>query len=99
VAAAILLGIWHLVEFEKDPGLPHNYFDIVYSIYAIGWTVDLRKTLQHAFNYLKAGGVFIFSWEHPLHNRIKYENDSYVVYKSYHEEDYIRVKHGIFRLQ
>jgi len=71
---------------ENNPGLPHHYFDVVYSIYAIGWTVDLRKTLQNVFNYLKPGGVFIFSWEHPLHNRIKHENDSFVVKKSYHEE-------------
>ncbi|MFF2089873.1 class I SAM-dependent methyltransferase [Paenibacillus sp. NPDC058174] len=71
---------------ENDHGLPHHYFDVVYSIYAIGWTVDLRQTLHNVFNYLKPGGVFIFSWEHPLHNRIKYENDSFVVKKSYHEE-------------
>ena len=71
---------------EKDPGLPNHYFDIVYSIYAIGWTVDLKKTLQNVYNYLKPGGLFIFSWEHPLHNRIKYEGDSFVVKKSYHEE-------------
>lgn len=71
---------------EKDPGIPHNYFDIVYSIYAIGWTVDLRTTLQNVNNYLKPGGIFIFSWEHPIHNRIKYKGQSYVVKRSYHEE-------------
>ncbi|MFD1675905.1 class I SAM-dependent methyltransferase [Alicyclobacillus fodiniaquatilis] len=71
---------------EQDPGIPHQAFDIVYSIYALGWTVDLRKTLQNAFNYLKPGGIFIFSWEHPLHNRIQYEEGAYVVKKSYHEE-------------
>ena len=26
---------------EQNPGIPENYFDIVYSIYAIGWTIDL----------------------------------------------------------
>jgi SAM-dependent methyltransferase len=71
---------------EKDPGIPHNYFDIVYSIYAIGWTVDLRMTLNNVFSYLKPGGTFIFSWEHPLHNRIQYENESFIVKKSYHDE-------------
>lgn len=71
---------------EQDPGLPHNYFDIVYSIYAIGWTVDLSKTLQNVFTYLKSGGSFVFSWEHPLHNRIKYHNGCFMVDKSYHEE-------------
>lgn len=71
---------------EEDPGLPHRYFDVVYSIYAIGWTVDLPKTLHNVFNYLKPGGIFIFSWEHPLHNRIIHDGSSYVVQKSYHEE-------------
>lgn len=71
---------------EQDPGLPHGYFDIVYSIYAIGWTVDLPKTLQNVCNYLTSGGSFVFSWEHPLHNRIQLEGDSFVVKNSYHEE-------------
>lgn len=75
---------------EQDPGLPKNYFDIVYSIYAIGWTVDLPKTLQNVFRYLKPGGIFIFSWEHPLHNRIKFEENSFVVEKPYHEEGLYR---------
>lgn len=71
---------------EKNPGIPSEYFDIVYSIYAIGWTVDLPMTLQQVFSYLKPGGVFIFSWEHPLHNRIKQEGEQVVINKSYHEE-------------
>lgn len=28
---------------EEDPGLPHQYFDIVFSIYALGWTTNLEK--------------------------------------------------------
>ena len=30
---------------EKECGIPLDYFDIVYAIYAIGWTTDLDKTL------------------------------------------------------
>jgi ubiquinone/menaquinone biosynthesis C-methylase UbiE len=71
---------------EQDPGLPHDYFDVVYSINAIGWTVDLPKTLRNVFSYLKPGGSFIFSWEHPLHNRIQLVEKAFVVSKSYHEE-------------
>lgn len=78
----------HLFQgpMERNPGIPNEYFDIVYSIYAIGWTVDLRMTLQQVSSYLKSGGTFIFSWEHPLHNRIKLEGEQFVVKKSYHEE-------------
>jgi len=71
---------------EENPGLPSNYFDIVYSIYALGWTVDLKQTLENIHGYLKPGGTFIFSWEHPLHDRITYEESGYHLKKSYIEE-------------
>ncbi|WP_227396070.1 class I SAM-dependent methyltransferase [Jeotgalibacillus aurantiacus] len=71
---------------EKNPGLPADYFDIVYSIYALGWTVDLKQTLDHIHSYLKPGGTFIFSWEHPMHDRISYENGAFQVKKSYQAE-------------
>ena len=64
---------------EENPGLPLEYFDIVYSIYALGWTVDLQKTLSHIHSYLKPGGIFIFSWEHPIHDRLTYENSSFTL--------------------
>ena len=51
---------------EQNPGIPENYFDIVYSIYAIGWTMDLQKTFNLISSYLKQDGVFIFSWDHPF---------------------------------
>ncbi|GGE33185.1 hypothetical protein GCM10011391_09800 [Pullulanibacillus camelliae] len=60
---------------EANPGIPLNYFDTVYSIYALGWTVDLKQTLRHIYAYLKPGGTFIFSWEHPIHDRLSYNED------------------------
>ncbi|MCH7322092.1 class I SAM-dependent methyltransferase [Solibacillus sp. MA9] len=71
---------------EENPGLPSNYFDIAYSIYALGWTVDLQRTLLNIHNYLKPGGIFIFSWEHPIHDRLKYEQSSFTFNKSYNVE-------------
>ncbi|ANE45170.1 hypothetical protein SY83_01160 [Paenibacillus swuensis] len=71
---------------EKNPGIPVEYFDIVYSIYAIGWSVDLRMTLRNLYDYLKPGGSFIFSWEHPLHNRLSQNGNQIIINKSYHEE-------------
>lgn len=68
---------------EKNPGLPCDYFDIAYSIYALGWTVDLQQTLKNIHHYLKPGGLFIFSWEHPLHDRLSYEQSSFNFNKSY----------------
>ncbi|ASN05437.1 class I SAM-dependent methyltransferase [Virgibacillus necropolis] len=71
---------------EENPGIPEDYFDSVYSIYALGWTTDLDKTLANVNNYLKKGGMFIFSWEHPLHSRVSNKDDVLAVTKSYHEE-------------
>ena len=51
---------------EDNNNIPQNYFDVVYSIYAIGWTTDLEKTIKNAASYLKQGGVYIFSWDHPF---------------------------------
>lgn len=71
---------------EENPGLPTNYFDIVYSIYALGWTVDLKQTLSNIFTYLKPNGTLIFSWEHPMHDRVTYKEGNYILHKSYLEE-------------
>lgn len=71
---------------EENPGIPTNYFDIVYSIYALGWTVDLNKTLKNIYAYLKNGGIFNFSWEHPFHDRISYRESSYMINKTYNIE-------------
>jgi cyclopropane fatty-acyl-phospholipid synthase-like methyltransferase len=51
---------------EQNPGIPQRYFDVVYSIYAIGWTVDLQATFDLIASYLKPDGTFIFSWDHPF---------------------------------
>jgi len=71
---------------EENPGIPVDYFDLIVSIYALGWTVDLSGTLRHIYSYLKPGGTFIFSWEHPTYGGLEYENETYVFKNSYHAE-------------
>ncbi|UVI27608.1 class I SAM-dependent methyltransferase [Paenibacillus spongiae] len=71
---------------EQDPGLPHNYFDLVYSIFALGWTTNIDRTFANVNAYLKEGGLFIFSWEHPFYNRAKFTDNGLILNKSYHEE-------------
>ncbi len=73
-------------SMEQNPGIPHSYFDFVYSIYALGWTLDLRKTLDNIHAYLKPGGTFIFSWEHPLHSRVILDQGFVRFNASYNEE-------------
>ena len=51
---------------EVGAGIPTDHFDVVYSIFGIGWTTDLEATFRNINLYLKKGGTFVFSWVHPL---------------------------------
>ena len=72
---------------EEDCGLPEAYFDVVYSIYAIGWTVDLAATLRRVAAYLKKGGVFIFSWDHPFMHCVEARENQLLFEGCYLEEE------------
>ena len=76
---------------EEECGIPVDYFDFVYSIYAIGWTTDLEGTFCRIASYLKKGGVFIFSWSHPIHKCVAAENDMLVFKKCYFDESWYSV--------
>lgn len=76
---------------EEECGIPVNYFDYVYSIYAIGWTTDLESTFTRIASYLKKDGVFIFSWSHPIHRCVNEDNGRFVFRKSYFDEDWYPV--------
>lgn len=93
---------------EDNSNIPQNYFDVVYSIYAIGWSTDLEATIQNAASYLKQGGTYIFSWDHPLlhcvdletvaisgGNRTTTMKERIIFSGNYLEEDYYTFeKHG-----
>lgn len=79
---------------EEDPGLPKAYFDFVYSIYAVGWSTDLQKTFDLVASYLRPGGAFIFSWDHPILPQIELEREKLVFAGSYHEEDLFAFEKG-----
>ncbi|MDR1692064.1 MAG: GNAT family N-acetyltransferase [Oscillospiraceae bacterium] len=70
---------------EQNPGLPPGYFDVVYSIYAIGWTVDLQRTFTLIASYLKPGGIFIFSWDHPFLHCVEAVDEKLVFSGNYYE--------------
>lgn len=74
---------------EDTCGLPSDYFDLVFSVYGIGWTTSLDQTLQNIHSCLKKDGVFIFGWSHPVHKCVTIENGSLIFRNSYfHEEWY-----------
>ncbi len=76
---------------EEECGIPEEYFDFVYSIYAIGWTTDLEGTFRRIASYLRKDGVFIFSWSHPIHKCVAAENNMLVFKKCYHDESWYSV--------
>jgi SAM-dependent methyltransferase len=71
---------------ETNPGLPTNHFDVVLSIYGLGWTTDLAQTLSLVASYLKPGGIFIFSWEHPFYRCVASVEGRMEMQCSYHVE-------------
>ena len=73
---------------ENDCKIPSDYFDIVYAVYSIGWTTDLNKTFNKVYSYLKKGGIFIFSWSHPIHKCVSLENNQLVFLNSYFDESW-----------
>jgi SAM-dependent methyltransferase len=79
---------------EDNPGIPKNYFDYVYSIYAFGWSTDLRQSIDLVHKYLKKSGVFIFSWDNPLMQCIEAEDNKYTISRSYLDEATIDLTKG-----
>jgi SAM-dependent methyltransferase len=78
----------HLFEspMEVNPGLPIGYFDIVLSIYALGWTTDLPRTLALVAEYLRPGGYCVFSGEHPVFGCLRYADQQFVFAEPYAAE-------------
>ncbi len=77
-----------LASMDENPGIPENHFDLIVSIYALGWTPDLCRTLGLVHSYLRPGGIFIFSWEHPVYQCLEYDAgiDKYIFERSYQKE-------------
>lgn len=73
---------------EEDCGIPENYFDIVYSIYAVGWATDINGLFKRIASYLKKDGVFIFSWKHPLNGCTSLNEEELIIHNSYFDESW-----------
>lgn len=86
---------------ETDPGIPHRYFDLVISVYGMGWTSDLDKTIALIGEYLKPGGRFVFSWDNPLLQCIDAAENRYNLSRSYVDEREIDLekKGSVLRLR
>lgn len=83
----------HLVcsPMEAECVIPKEYFDLIYSVYAIGWTTDLDQTFGQIASYLKKDGTFIFSWSHPIHKCVSMEDGKLIFSNSYFDESWYSV--------
>jgi len=68
---------------ELDPGIPADHFDLVFSIYGLGWTTDLGTTMDLVARYLRPGGAFIVSGEHPVYSCLEWNGARYTVSEPY----------------
>ena len=79
---------------ERCEGLPEGHFDLVVSVYGIGWAADLGATFRRVRELLKPGGAFVFSWSHPIHKCVAAEGGELVFKKSYFDESWYAVNVG-----
>ena len=73
---------------EEDCGIPEDYFDVVYSIYAVGWASDINALFKRIASYLKKDGIFIFNWKHPISSSVVLENEDLIFDKAYFDEEW-----------
>ncbi len=85
-------GQVELIQSSMEQQLDIEKVDAVFSVYAIGWTIDPVTTLANIYSYLKPGGLFTWSWDHTFFSDVKYEDGKYVVDHSYHEENELALK-------
>jgi hypothetical protein len=71
---------------ERNPGIPSACFDLVFSIWGLGWTTDLPATLALIADYLRPGGCFLVSGEHPAYSCLEWNGKQYVVSDPYFAE-------------
>jgi SAM-dependent methyltransferase len=71
---------------EVNPGIPSDYFDLVFSLWGLGWTTDLPATMALVTEYLRPGGYFLLSGEHPAYSCLEWNGSQYVVAEPYGAE-------------
>ena len=47
--------------------------------------MDLDTSLELVSSYLKKGGMFVFSWDHPLTPCLDNDGENLIIAKSYHD--------------
>ncbi len=72
---------------EETVDIPYNYFNYIISIFSIGYTSNISKTLTNANKYLADDGSFIISWTHPFYYCLDVIDSNVIINKSYFNEN------------
>jgi SAM-dependent methyltransferase len=70
-------------DMNKKMPFPDAVFDEIFSIYGLGWSRDILKTLSEIYRLLKPGGRFTFSWDHYLARCVEEKNGDIILARSY----------------
>ncbi|MBI4163878.1 MAG: class I SAM-dependent methyltransferase [Candidatus Aenigmarchaeota archaeon] len=81
------------VKFQKHDiqslgGFRSNYYDIVFSAFALQYIPDLTRCFKEIFRVLRKGGLFAFSFEHPFYSSIS--TVTFRVDKNYNKSEKIK---------
>ena len=85
---------FYISPMENEVKVPNYYFDYVISIFSIGYTSDLLKTLNNAYKYLYENGELIVSWTHPFYYCLDLVDNKVIVNKSYFNDDGEKITKG-----
>lgn len=71
---------------EVNPGIPSDHFDLVFSLWGLGWTTDLPATVALVADYLRPGGCLLVSGEHPAYGCLQWDGRQYIMSEPYLDE-------------
>jgi SAM-dependent methyltransferase len=83
---AIAAGRVTLIQAAMEQPQDVRAVDTVFSVFALGWTVDPDRTFANVYRYLKPGGRFVWSWQHPFWECAAFDGQQITVPYSYFDE-------------
>jgi len=83
---AVDSGRVELFECPMEATIDIAPVDVVFSIYAVGWTTDPARLFQNVRSYLKPKGTFVWSAGHTMFDDVAFRQGRLVVTRSYHDE-------------
>lgn len=81
-----------LIQKQMEEKINIRDFDIVFSIYGLGWSTNIKKTLKNIYNYLKPNGLFVFSWDNKYFTCVENRKKFVFLKDSYYKNNFVFMK-------